>query len=92
MGEYYVYIMTNQYHNVMYIGVTGNLKRRVYEHKQGVVEGFTEKYNVHKLVYAESCHDVKDAIRREKQLKKWSRKKKNELVSSMNPEWKELVP
>lgn len=90
MNDYYVYILTNQYNNVMYIGITNNLKRRVYEHKTGIVDGFTKKYCVHKLVYFESCHDVSDAIRREKQLKNWSRQKKNALVESVNPDWKEI--
>ena len=90
MNDYYVYILTNYNNKVMYIGVTNNLQRRVYEHKTGAVEGFTKKYRVHKLVYFESCHDVKDAISREKQLKNWTRAKKNQLVEKMNPEWKEL--
>ena len=90
MNDYYVYILTNENNNVMYVGVTNNLQRRVYEHKTGVFEGFTKKYRVHKLVYFENCQDVRDAIRREKQLKKWSREKKNKLVESINPEWKEL--
>ena len=90
MNEYYVYILTNAYSNVMYIGITNDLRRRVYEHKAGVIEGFTKKYHVHKLVYFESCHDVKDAISREKQLKNWTRAKKNQLVERMNPEWKDL--
>ncbi len=90
MNDYYVYILTNYNNKVMYIGVTNNLQRRVYEHKTGAVEGFTKKYRVHKLVYFESCHDVKDAISREKQLKNWTRAKKNQLVERMNPEWKEL--
>lgn len=74
----------------MYIGVTNNLKRRMYEHKNKLVEGFTKKYNVNKLVYYESIGDVVYAIKREKQLKKWSREKKNRLVESKNPEWIEL--
>ena len=90
MNDYYVYILTNTNNHVMYIGITNNLQRRVYEHKTGVFEGFTKKYRVHKLVYYENCHDVNDAIRREKQLKAWSREKKNKLVESINPEWKEL--
>jgi len=91
MNDYYVYILTNQNNHVMYIGVTNNLRRRVYEHKMGLYEGFTKKYRVHKLVYFESCHDVKAAIQREKQLKGWSREKKNSLVMSQNPEWKDLA-
>ena len=82
--------MTNQYNNVMYIGMTNDLRRRVYEHKTGAFDGFTKKYNVHKLVYFENCHDVNDAIKREKQLKNWSRVKKNALVEQKNPEWKEI--
>ena len=88
MKDYYVYIMTNQYNNVMYIGITNDLRRRVYEHKTGSFEGFTKKYNVHKLVYVENCHEVTDAIRREKQIKNWRREKKNALVESVNPDWK----
>ena len=76
MKDYYVYIMTNQYNNVMYIGITNDLKRRVYEHKTGYFEGFTKKYNVHKLVYVENCHEVTDAIKREEQLKSWRREKR----------------
>ncbi len=90
MNDYYVYILTNEKNTVMYMGVTNDIRRRVYEHKTGVYEGFTKKYQVHKLVYVESCHDVKDAIAREKQLKKWSRQKKNELVEKVNPTWKEI--
>ena len=74
----------------MYIGITNDLKRRVYEHKTGFPDGFTKKYSVHKLVYFENCHDVYAAIEREKQLKSWRREKKNALVESVNPEWKEI--
>ncbi len=87
---YYVYILTNWDDSVMYIGVTGNLPRRLYEHKNHLVDGFTGKYNVHKLVYYEETNDVYSAISREKQLKKWSRSKKNALVNQMNPQWKDL--
>ena len=89
---FYVYILTNWNDHVMYIGVTNNLERRLYEHRNGINEGFSNKYNTHKLVYFETTSDVKAAITREKQLKKWSRAKKNELVSSKNPEWKDLAP
>ena len=89
--EYYVYILTNWNNQVMYIGVTNDLKRRLYEHQQGFLEGFTKKYNVHKLVYFECCGEAKDAISREKQLKKWSRAKKNTLVESKNPNWEEIT-
>ena len=90
MKDYYVYILTNEYDNVMYIGVTDNIQRRVYEHKTGAIEGFTKRYCVHKLVYVESCHDVYAAIAREKQIKSWRREKKNALVETINPEWKEI--
>ena len=90
MKTYYVYILTNEYNDVMYIGVTNDLKRRVYEHKTGLIDGFTKRYRVHKLVYTESCNDVYAAIEREKQLKRWRREKKNALVEAVNPEWKEI--
>ena len=90
MKTCYVYILTNEYNNVMYIGVTNDLKRRVYEHKTGLTDGFTKRYSVHKLVYTESCNDIYAAIEREKQLKRWRREKKNALVEAVNPEWKEI--
>ena len=87
---YYVYILTNNSDKVMYIGVTNNLQRRLYEHKNELVEGFTKKYHVHKLVYYESYKEVKDAILREKSLKGLLRIRKNELVETINPEWMDL--
>ena len=90
MGSYYVYILTNWKGNVMYIGVTSNLERRLYEHRHELIEGFTKRYHVHKLVYYEQTGDVKAAIEREKQLKHWTRAKKNALVETMNPTWKDL--
>lgn len=87
---YYVYLLTNWNNKVMYAGVTSDLERRVYERKNKLVEGFTEKYNVNKLVYFETTNDVMAAIEREKQIKKWRREKKNQLVIGMNPEWKDL--
>ncbi len=90
MEHYYVYILTNWKNNVMYIGVTNNLQRRLYEHKNELVDGFTKQYHVHKLVYYEETTDVKAAIAREKQLKGWRREKKNALVESMNPTWDDL--
>ena len=87
---YYVYMLTNWSDSLLYIGVTGNLPRRLYEHRNGLVDGFTKKYNVHKLVYFEQTSDVYSAISREKQLKNWSRQKKNALVSQMNPQWQDL--
>lgn len=74
----------------MYIGVTNDLQRRLYEHKNELVDGFTKKYHVHKLVYYETCYEIKDAILREKQLKGLLRIKKNKLVETMNPEWVDL--
>ena len=77
-------------YNVMYVGMTNDLKRRVLEHKNETLPGFTSRYNVKKLVYFECMTDVRDAIAREKEIKKWRREKKNRLVESMNPEWKDL--
>lgn len=88
--EYCVYIMTNAHHTVLYTGVTNNLQRRVLEHQSGKGGAFTKKYNVHKLVYFESGDDVSAAIFREKQIKAGSRKKKTDLINSINPEWKDL--
>jgi putative endonuclease len=87
---YYVYILTNWDNKVMYIGVTNNLQRRLWEHQNQLVEGFTKKYNVHKLVCFEETRDVQAAFCREKELKKWRREKKNQLVEDANPEWKDL--
>jgi putative endonuclease len=75
----------------MYVGVTGDLERRVYEHKNKIIPGFTEKYNVNKLVYFEETHDINAAIAREKEIKKWRREKKNDLVVAINPMWKDLT-
>lgn len=88
--NYYVYILTNWDDSVMYVGVTNNLERRLYEHRNHLVDGFTKKYNVHKLVYYEYTNDVCSALEREKQLKGWSRAKKNALVAKTNPTWKDL--
>jgi len=90
MKVYYIYILTNQHNTVFYVGVTNNLIRRVYEHKNKLVKGFTSKYNINKLVYYEVFSDVRDAIYREKQIKSWSRKKKIEMIEKFNPEWKDL--
>lgn len=87
---YYVYILTNKTDKVMYIGVTNDIVRRVYEHRNHMIDGFTAKYNVTKLVYVESAPDVRDAIQREKQLKGWTRAKKNALVETANPKWEDL--
>jgi putative endonuclease len=88
--QYYVYIMTNKNNTALYTGVTNNLKKRVYEHKNKVVNGFTKKYNIIKLVYYEIFNHSYSAISREKQIKGGSRKKKLELINSINPEWEDL--
>ena len=88
--NYYVYILTNKTHSTLYIGVTNNIVRRLYEHKNGLVEGFTKRYNVHKLIYLEETSDVNSAISREKQLKGWTRNKKETLINSINPQWNEI--
>ena len=90
MNSYYVYILTNWNNRVMYIGVTNNLERRLYEHKNRLVDGFTKKYHVDKLVYYEMTGDVRAAIAREKQLKGWTRAKKNAVVQTQNPDWLDL--
>lgn len=86
----YVYVLTNDRGNVLYVGSTNNLKRRIYHHKHGLVAGFTKKYNVHRLVYYESHPDMATARAREKQLKGKSRAKKNAVVESANPCWNDL--
>jgi len=88
--NYFVYIMASKWHNVLYIGVTSDLKRRVWEHKNHVRKGFTIKYFVERLVFYEVYQDVYEAIRREKQLKAGSRAKKIELVEGKNPSWIDL--
>lgn len=88
--NYYVYIMANQNRKVIYIGITDDLERRVYEHKNKLLDGFTKKYNLTKLIYYEHTNDVNAAIQREKQIKKWRREKKDKLIASFNPEWKDL--
>ena len=88
--QYCIYIMANKINTVLYTGVTSNLPRRIYEHKNKVVEGFTKRYNITKLVYYEIFDDPETAIRREKQIKSGSRKKKVDLIMSMNPEFNDL--
>jgi len=91
MKTYYVYIMTNKRNGTLYVGVTNNLTRRVYEHKQKLVPGFTSKYNLTLLVYYELFNDVRNAIAREKQIKGWLRIRKKALIDSLNGEWKDLA-
>jgi putative endonuclease len=92
MGDknYYVYILANERNGTLYIGVTNDLMRRMYEHKNDLVEGFTKKYSVHKLVYYEHLIDIEAAIRREKQLKTWKRQWKLRLIEKDNPEWEDM--
>jgi len=90
MNQYYVYIMTNK-SKTLYTGITNDLERRVYEHKQRLVPGFTNKYNINKLVHFEATSDVNSAIAREKQIKGWLRSKKIALIESSNPEWLDLA-
>ncbi len=90
--RYFVYIMTNQNHTVLYTGVTGHLAQRVRQHVEGHAGSFTSKYQVNKLIHVEIYHEVNDAIRREKQIKAGSRKKKIDLVNDSNPAWEDLSP
>ena len=90
MNYYYVYILANWNNKVIYTGVTNNLERRIYEHKNKLVEGFSKKYNLTKLVYFEQFTNVNDAISREKEIKNWRREKKNALIETINISWKDL--
>ena len=90
--QYYIYITTNRNNTVLYVGVTNDLQRRVYEHKEKLTEGFTKKYNVNRLVYYEVFEDIENAIIREKQINGGSRAKKIKLIESINKEWKDLYP
>ena len=89
--QYCVYIMTNRHNTVLYTGVTNDLKKRAWQHREKLVEGFTKRYNVTKLIYYEVSSDVQAAIAREKQIKAGSRQKKIDLVNSMNREWRDLT-
>ena len=90
MKQYYVYIMASKRNGTLYIGVTNDIIRRAYEHKQGIIKGFTQKYKVNKLVYYEMTDDIGYAITRKKRLKAWKRQWKLELIESVNPEWRDL--
>ncbi len=89
--DYFVYILTND-SGTLYVGMTNNLGRRLWEHRSGTFDGFTKKYRIHRLVYCESTSDVWEAIAREKQIKRWRREKKIALVKTTNPDWLELAP
>ena len=88
--QYYIYILSNKLNTTLYTGVTNNLKKRAYEHKNNFIDGFSKKYNLHKLVYFEIFKDIENAIKREKQIKGGSRKKKIDLIQNRNPIWKDL--
>ncbi|MDP2919700.1 MAG: GIY-YIG nuclease family protein [Dehalococcoidia bacterium] len=90
MKTYYVYIMASKRNGTLYIGVTNDLIRRVYEHKNDLIQGFTKKYGVHTLVWFDQCDDVAVVIQREKQIKAWQRKWKLRLIEEKNPDWKDL--
>ncbi len=85
-----IYILANKAHGVLYIGVTSNLIQRIWQHKNHQVDGFSQKYNTHKLVYFEQCSEMNSAIAREKQLKKWNRAWKIQLIEKANPQWQDL--
>ena len=90
MSEYYVYILASKPRGTLYVGMTNDLVKRVYQHRNDLIEGFTERYGVHLLVYYEQCTDVAAAIWREKRLKKWNRQWKIRLIEESNPDWKDL--
>jgi putative endonuclease len=90
MKTFYIYIMASKKNGTLYIGVTNDLRRRVWQHKNDMLEGFTKKYGVHYLVWYEATNDVQEAIQREKQMKKWNRQWKINLIESENPEWADL--
>lgn len=90
MKKYFVYIASNYANSVLYTGVTNDMKRRIFEHKNKLISGFTSKYNVNKLVYVEEFGDIEDAISAEKKIKGWVRAKKIELIESKNPDWDDL--
>jgi putative endonuclease len=90
MRVYSIYILASKRNGTLYVGFTGDLVKRVYEHKNNMAEGFTKKYNVHRLVYYETGGDYEGALQREKRIKEWQRKWKIELIEKVNPEWRDL--
>lgn len=90
MKSYWVYILCSKKNGTLYIGLTNNLTRRVYEHKEKLIKGFTKKHNITRLVYAEEFADIKEAIHREKCMKKWNRVRKMQLIEEHDPDWKDL--
>ena len=91
MNTYYVYILASKRNGTIYIGVTNNLERRASEHRLNLIDGFTKKYFIHHIVYYETTNDIQSALEREKQLKKWNRKWKLELIEKNNPDWNDLI-
>jgi putative endonuclease len=91
MKTYYIYILASKRNGTLYIGVTNDLQRRIYEHKNNLIEGFSKKYSIHHLVYFEDVNDINSALQREKQLKRWTRKWKVELIEKFNPDWRDLA-
>lgn len=91
MKSYFVYILASKKNGTLYIGVTSNLQKRIWEHKNKVTEGFTKKYDVNRLVYYEQTNNIESAITREKQMKEWKREWKIKLIQENNPEWKDLI-
>jgi putative endonuclease len=90
--SYFVYILASKQNGTLYTGVTSDLIKRVYQHKNGLIDGFTKKYSVHDLVYFETTDDVKTALQREKQIKKWNRQWKIEMIERKNKDWRDLYP
>ncbi len=91
INNYYVYILASNPNGTLYVGVTNDLQRRIFEHKNNLIQGFTKKYNVHTLVYYETTNDIDIALNREKELKRYTRKKKIILIETSNPHWKDLI-
>ena len=89
-NSYWVYILASKRNGTLYVGVTGDLSRRIYEHKENLTDGFTKKYNINQLIYIEEFQDITEAIHREKCLKKWNRAWKLRLIEEQNPDWRDL--
>ena len=90
MKKCYVYIISNKYNTTLYVGVTNDLRRRIHEHKENIIKGFSSRYNCNKLVWYEELENIKSVIEKEKQMKKWKREYKENLINNMNPEWIDL--